>query len=356
MLKTRLKIEARELDFEFEVLNVQFNELGNYVLWLTVENPLLEDSGTGVQLRVNDGEVLYTSTGTTDVIQQSSLDEVYTCLRCKFVFTLPQGFCKMTKPRRRLKIEALRVPDSQVKNGTKVGEAFFAIYPRTNTPESTCMPAKMKSCTTTATSWLCSASKTTTWPCTAGAWPTPSPSTRPGLPLTTPTLPPACLPSRRRARGGQTALSPSPAPSTLSVPPLIPEPTRQQDPEKPEPESERRSSPESMLESPSESLPPTPDGGLLSSRPHRRPTEASLHFPSPQDTPGQSPEPLPATHVSEAACRDHGTGLDGTWFMGGPHKVIWFCCVHMTSLCLCLSFCIDLEKSLLFSLCFSERL
>ncbi|MGH0150174.1 UNVERIFIED_CONTAM: hypothetical protein FKN15_022372 [Acipenser sinensis] len=90
MLKTRLKIEAKELDFEFEVLNVQFNELGKYVLRLTVENPLLEDSGTGVQLRVNDGEVLYTSTGTTDVIQQSSLDEVYTCLRCKFVFTLPQ--------------------------------------------------------------------------------------------------------------------------------------------------------------------------------------------------------------------------------------------------------------------------
>ncbi|RXM97995.1 Coiled-coil domain-containing protein 33 [Acipenser ruthenus] len=55
-----------------------------------------------------------------------------------------------------------------------------------------------------------------------------------------------------------------------------------------------------MLESPSESLPPTPDGGLASSRPHRRPTEASLHFPSPQNTPGQSPEPLPATHVMEA--------------------------------------------------------
>ncbi|XP_041075458.1 coiled-coil domain-containing protein 33-like isoform X2 [Polyodon spathula] len=313
MQRTRLKIEARELDFEFEVLNVQFNELGKYVLRLTVENPLLEDSGTGVQLRVNDGEVLYTSTGTTDVIQQSSLDEVYTCLRYKFVFTLPQGFCKNDKNHDvRLKIEALRVPDSQVKNGTKVGEAFFAIYPRTNAPRINLYARKDEELYhySNIMALLRVQNDYLAMHCGRLAYTVSFHEARPPPddPNATSRMPSI---QEEGKGGGQTPRASSPAPSTLSVPPLIPEPTQQQDPEPSpseptaqvlqlQPESERRSSPESMLESPSESLPPTPDGGLSSSRPHRRPSEASLHFPSPQDTPGQSPEPLPATHVMEA--------------------------------------------------------
>ncbi|XP_058850981.1 coiled-coil domain-containing protein 33 isoform X1 [Acipenser ruthenus] len=302
MLKTRLKIEARELDFEFEVLNVQFNELGKYVLRLTVENPLLEDSGIGVQLRVNDGEVLYTSTGTTDVIQQSSLDEVYTCLRCKFVFTLPQGFCKNDKNHDvRLKIEALRVTDSQVKNGTKVGEAFFAIYPRTNTPRINLYARKEEELYhySNIMALLRVQNDYLAMHCGRLAYTVSFHEARPHPDGTNTT---SRMPSIQEEGKGvrQTPRAPSPAPSTLSVPPLIPEPPPSEPTAQPEPESERRASHESMLESPSESLPPTPDGGLTSSRPHRRPTEASLHFPSPQNTPGQSPEPLPATHVMEA--------------------------------------------------------
>ncbi|XP_030042881.1 coiled-coil domain-containing protein 33 [Microcaecilia unicolor] len=129
-----LKLEEKILDFEFEILNVQFNKVGHYSLRLTVENPLMEESGAGVQLRVNDGDTLYTSSGTTDSIEQSNLNDIHTFGRKKFVFTLPQGFCKNDKNHDvRLRIEALRVNGSSV-NSQKVGEAFFAIYPRTNQP------------------------------------------------------------------------------------------------------------------------------------------------------------------------------------------------------------------------------
>ncbi|KAJ8335481.1 hypothetical protein SKAU_G00388230 [Synaphobranchus kaupii] len=141
MQRSHLRIEEKELDFEFKVVTVQFNERGRYVLMLTVENPLLEDSGAGVQLRVNDGEVLHTSRGSTEPIQQDSLDEIYTCLRSKFVFTLPKGFCKNDKNHDvRLRVEAVRLPDSQSPSATveggraRAGEGFFAIFPRTDAP------------------------------------------------------------------------------------------------------------------------------------------------------------------------------------------------------------------------------
>uniref|UniRef100_A0A8C4YRU6 Coiled-coil domain containing 33 n=1 Tax=Gopherus evgoodei TaxID=1825980 RepID=A0A8C4YRU6_9SAUR len=133
--RARLKAEEKTLDFEFEVVNVQFNEKGRYALRLTVENPLLEGSGAGVRLQVNEGDVLYTSSGTTDIIEQSSLCEIYTFERRRFLFTLPKGFCKNDKNHDvRLRIEALRLCGSSLKSSLRAGEAFFAIYPRTNQP------------------------------------------------------------------------------------------------------------------------------------------------------------------------------------------------------------------------------
>nr|XP_033775606.1 coiled-coil domain-containing protein 33 isoform X2 [Geotrypetes seraphini] len=138
-----LKLEEKILDFEFDILNVQFNKVGRYALRLTVENPLMEGSGAGVQLRVNDGENLSISSGTTDSIEQSNLNDIHTFDRKKFVFTLPKGFCKNDKNHDvRLRIEALRVNGSSVKNSQKVGEAFFAIYPRTNQPRINLLAGK----------------------------------------------------------------------------------------------------------------------------------------------------------------------------------------------------------------------
>lgn len=84
-------MEEKEFDFEFEVVSVQFNQLGRYVLIVTVENPLLDDSGEGVQLRLDDGDILKTNSGCTEAMKQTSLDEVCTCMNSRFVFTLPKG-------------------------------------------------------------------------------------------------------------------------------------------------------------------------------------------------------------------------------------------------------------------------
>ncbi|KFQ59154.1 Coiled-coil domain-containing protein 33, partial [Pelecanus crispus] len=134
---SQLKAEEKTLDFEFEVVSAQFNRQGCYALRLTVENPLLQGSSAGIQLRINSGEVIQSSTGTTDTIEQSNLNQIYSFQRRKFTFTLPRGFCKNDKNHDvRLHIEALHFPGraERMRRSRRVGEAFFAIYPRTNQP------------------------------------------------------------------------------------------------------------------------------------------------------------------------------------------------------------------------------
>lgn len=89
--RSRLKAEEKTLDFEFELVSAQFNQHGQYALRLTVENPLLQGSGAGIQLRIDSGEVVQSSTGTTDIIEQSDLDQIYSFQRRRFIFTLPRG-------------------------------------------------------------------------------------------------------------------------------------------------------------------------------------------------------------------------------------------------------------------------
>ncbi|KAJ7417100.1 coiled-coil domain-containing protein 33-like protein [Pitangus sulphuratus] len=135
--RSRLKAEEKTLDFEFEVVSAQFNRRGCYALRLTVENPLLQGSGAGIQLRVNCGSAARSSTSTTDIVEQSHLDRIYSFQRRKFTFTLPRGFCKNDKNHDvRLHIEALRFPGraERPRRGRRVGEAFFAIYPRPDQP------------------------------------------------------------------------------------------------------------------------------------------------------------------------------------------------------------------------------
>ncbi|KAM6388110.1 LOW QUALITY PROTEIN: coiled-coil domain-containing protein 33 [Pluvialis apricaria] len=133
--RSRLKAEEKTLDFEFEVVSAQFNRRGRYALRLTVENPLLQGSGTNIQLRINNGEVIQSSTGTTDAVEQSELNQICSFQRRKFTFTLPRGFCKNDKNHDvRLHIKALYFPGRAERMSRQVGEAFFAIYPRTNQP------------------------------------------------------------------------------------------------------------------------------------------------------------------------------------------------------------------------------
>ncbi|XP_074773609.1 coiled-coil domain-containing protein 33 [Athene noctua] len=135
--RSRLKAEEKTLDFEFEVVSAQFNRRGRYALQLTVENPLLQGSGAGVRLRIDSGDIIQSSTGTTDTIEQRDLNQIYTFQRRRFTFTLPRGFCKNDRNHDvRLRIEALHFPGraERMRMSRQVGEAFFAIYPRTNQP------------------------------------------------------------------------------------------------------------------------------------------------------------------------------------------------------------------------------
>lgn len=91
MLRNHIKIEEKKLEFVFEIVNVQFNKLGQYRFLLTVENPLLAGSGCGVQLRVKDEEIIQANPVSTDTVEQACLVEVYAFSSNKFVFTLPKG-------------------------------------------------------------------------------------------------------------------------------------------------------------------------------------------------------------------------------------------------------------------------
>lgn len=86
-----LKAEEKTLDFEFEVLGAQFNRRGRYTLRLSVENPLLHGPTAGVLMHIGGGNAVPASTGTTDTVEQSHLDEVCSFQRRKFTFTLPRG-------------------------------------------------------------------------------------------------------------------------------------------------------------------------------------------------------------------------------------------------------------------------
>ncbi|KAJ7422453.1 hypothetical protein WISP_37774 [Willisornis vidua] len=90
--RSRLKAEEKTLDFEFEALSAQFNRQGCYALRLTVENPLLQGSGAGIQLRINRGNIVRSSTGTTDTIEQRHPHQICSFHRRKFTFTLPRGY------------------------------------------------------------------------------------------------------------------------------------------------------------------------------------------------------------------------------------------------------------------------
>nr|XP_014344342.1 PREDICTED: coiled-coil domain-containing protein 33 [Latimeria chalumnae] len=325
MQRSKAKIEEKQLEFEFEILNVQFNELGRYALRLTLENPLLEGSGTGVQLRVNDGDVLFVNTGTSDIIEQRNLNDIHAFQRRKFAFTLPKGFCKNDKNHDvRLRIEALRVKGSSVKNGKKAGEAFFAIYPRTNQPRTNLYAKKEEDLYNYSSimALLRVQNDELAMHCGRLAFTASFHEVRASVQEA---LPPSRLPSpfplSGAEQGGQTPRAPSPAPQKLLpppspvpqdrkpsphpvtpipqpsqhpvVPPLTPKHVPKADPVLPE-------TSEPLPESSDESLPPTPKEERDPPPPQRVPSEASLHFSTPESSTGQSPPPLPHSHVMEA--------------------------------------------------------
>ncbi|CAH2273336.1 coiled-coil domain-containing 33 [Pelobates cultripes] len=128
----RLRLDEKVLSFEFLLLDVQFNELGQYQLVLRVENPLLDGSVENVQLSVNNGDLVQSNQAESDIVEQADLTETLIFQKNTYLFILPQGLCKNDKHHDvRLSIDVLKVGGGK---GKKVGQALFAIYPRTNQP------------------------------------------------------------------------------------------------------------------------------------------------------------------------------------------------------------------------------
>ncbi|KAM8973282.1 coiled-coil domain-containing protein 33 [Pelodytes ibericus] len=131
----RLRLDDKVLSLEFCLLDAQFNEPGRYQLVLRVENPLLDGSVEGVTLSVNHGEVIKGNEAESDVAEQTDLTDTLNFQKDTFLFILPQGLCKNDKHHDvRLCIDVLKFEDDSLDKRRTVGQALFAIYPRTNQP------------------------------------------------------------------------------------------------------------------------------------------------------------------------------------------------------------------------------
>ncbi|KAK7113750.1 coiled-coil domain-containing protein 33-like [Littorina saxatilis] len=128
-------IENKVLEYDVDILDVQFNHTGRYFIKMTVQSLATRDYSK-VELRrwpqdvfAKDHEAL------TDVVVQSKKDQVVNFQNKKFTFRLPKGFCKNDKNHDvYLLVEAFSLPPNSEGSGKKVGEGKVAIYPRTNAP------------------------------------------------------------------------------------------------------------------------------------------------------------------------------------------------------------------------------
>ncbi|KAM4675967.1 LOW QUALITY PROTEIN: coiled-coil domain-containing protein 33 [Discoglossus pictus] len=131
----RLQLHDKLLALDFHLLDAQFNEPGRYQLVLRVENPLLDGSVDEVKLRVNHGDIINSNQAESDIAEQGDLTETLTFQKNTYLFILPKGLCKNDKQHDvRLCIDVLKYASDDLHKGRQVGQALFAIYPRTNQP------------------------------------------------------------------------------------------------------------------------------------------------------------------------------------------------------------------------------
>ncbi|XP_040198950.1 coiled-coil domain-containing protein 33 [Rana temporaria] len=131
----RLRLEDKLLSLEFRLLDAQFNEPGKYQLHLCVENPLLDNSVEGITVRVNHGDMIQSNQAETEIAEQEDLTDTLAFEKNVFFFVLPKGLCKNDKHHDvRLSIDVLKFGTGLLKSSKIVGQALFAIYPRTNQP------------------------------------------------------------------------------------------------------------------------------------------------------------------------------------------------------------------------------
>jgi len=137
---SRVKLEDKVLHFEFNFQQVQFNKNGKYFLRFTVQNFHREDLLSMVYLEENNsGQVAAYRPVSTEVITWDGSSQSVTFNLKSLRYLFPKGFCKNDNNYDvNLTIEALALEQAgrKFKQPNKVGEAKFAIYPRTDAPRA----------------------------------------------------------------------------------------------------------------------------------------------------------------------------------------------------------------------------
>ncbi|KAL5018838.1 hypothetical protein ScPMuIL_004560 [Solemya velum] len=128
-------IDNKELEFEVDIQDAQFNLEGRYFLKLSIHSLFTTDYSR-IQLRRGPGaEFLYDNEAITDIIQQKETQTLVKFQDHHFTFRLPKGFCKNDKNHDvYMLVEAYTLPQNRDGMGRKVGEGKCAIYPRPNAP------------------------------------------------------------------------------------------------------------------------------------------------------------------------------------------------------------------------------
>ncbi|XP_077969150.1 coiled-coil domain-containing protein 33-like isoform X1 [Styela clava] len=144
--RTSVKLEDKVLEFEFEILKVQFNKNGKFFLKLSVQNAHRTDLMQKVTVDINDSGVQQLGSQiTTDTVLWSEDSNAVKYEKSKFKYNLPKGFCKNDgKYDVYLFIEVFRYPTDGRKSQLpeRMGEAKFAIYPRTEIPRANLFVSK----------------------------------------------------------------------------------------------------------------------------------------------------------------------------------------------------------------------
>ncbi|XP_074647893.1 coiled-coil domain-containing protein 33-like isoform X2 [Tubulanus polymorphus] len=129
-----MAMEKKVLLFAFDMHNIQFNYMGQFHLKISIQSSFNTDH-SAITVAVNDGEPVAQYEAQTDQISQDEDEHFYEFKNHKFIFSLPRGYCKNDNVHDvYLLVQAFEVQSTGGAPAKLVGEAKFAIYPRTNAP------------------------------------------------------------------------------------------------------------------------------------------------------------------------------------------------------------------------------
>ncbi|KAL8610514.1 hypothetical protein ACOMHN_060434 [Nucella lapillus] len=124
-------MENKSLEYQVDILDVQFNHTGRYFIKMTIQSLHTRDYSQIMLKKGSQGDTVRDYEALTDVTQQSAREQLVTFHDRRFTFLFPKGFCQNDKNHDVfLLVEAFSLPNNDQDMGKKVGEGKVAIYPR----------------------------------------------------------------------------------------------------------------------------------------------------------------------------------------------------------------------------------